>query len=224
MDVGYSDVVFERMKNAINNLEVDPEVIEMHSENSDKRQYTLKGTCLRDVLLKSFSDDIDTPEIDHSPHHLQDPSDPTYVSHDRLEHPSRLLEEESGHGGMFSDDMLIHSWAQRYKHRDPVVIEGDPCLNGLNSAQVRAVATMLSERISLIQGVRAVPLSFLPSALFAPASRDGKDSDHCRGSEIAEGLFHFTICFVVLSLSYFLEAFWSHLPYRCLYIYERSCG
>ena len=46
----------------------------------------------------------------------------------------------------------LQDWARRYQAPDPVAMKGDPELE-LNPTQVRAVATMLGQRISLIQGV-----------------------------------------------------------------------
>lgn len=58
-----------------------------------------------------------------------------------------------GAEGAFAENQLIQSWARRYQQENPVVMEGDPKLN-LNRPQIRAIATMLGERLSLIQGVR----------------------------------------------------------------------
>lgn len=52
----------------------------------------------------------------------------------------------------FEGDMRIKSWMERYSQDDPLVIEGDPEL-GLNQSQMKAVAMMLKERVSLVQGV-----------------------------------------------------------------------
>ncbi|CAD6887657.1 unnamed protein product [Tilletia laevis] len=52
----------------------------------------------------------------------------------------------------FDADCRIHSWARRYDRDDPIVIDGDPDLGGLNESQVRAVAMMLRNRVSLVQG------------------------------------------------------------------------
>ncbi|KAJ7058102.1 P-loop containing nucleoside triphosphate hydrolase protein [Mycena amicta] len=54
--------------------------------------------------------------------------------------------------GAFKDDQRIHSWAQRYSKPSPLVMEGDPPLEGLNGSQIRAVAMMIGERLSLVQG------------------------------------------------------------------------
>jgi hypothetical protein len=83
---------------------------------------------------------------------LQAADEFAYPPSDALEHKSRT---ESGlsDAGVFKDDIRIQSWARRYAEIDPVVVEGDPVLEGLNSTQLRAMALMIGQRISLIQGV-----------------------------------------------------------------------
>ncbi|KAG6328408.1 hypothetical protein ID866_10681 [Astraeus odoratus] len=141
IDVGLSNIVFERMRTAIARLNQDLTVQEGSASDS---QYILHGTHLRDVLLRSFSPGSRSL---HEP--LQAPDDVEYVPRDTLEHQSR---EGRDHGGAFKDDMRIQSWVQRYARRDPIRIDGDPHLHGLNPTQTRAVAMMLGERISLVQG------------------------------------------------------------------------
>ncbi|PWN26382.1 hypothetical protein BDZ90DRAFT_53710 [Jaminaea rosea] len=60
-------------------------------------------------------------------------------------------DERAPTGSMFEQDQLIRSWYTRYARPDPLVLDGDPDLR-LNPSQLRAVATMLANRISLIQG------------------------------------------------------------------------
>lgn len=52
---------------------------------------------------------------------------------------------------IFAADARIKSWYERYSRSDPIVVEGDPDLS-LNASQLKAVALMLSNRLSLIQG------------------------------------------------------------------------
>lgn len=61
-------------------------------------------------------------------------------------------------GGMFGDDMLIMSWCRRHLRKGTAFLpaEGDPDVK-LNESQKRAIALMLSRRLSLIQGVSQVP-------------------------------------------------------------------
>lgn len=147
MDLGTSAIAYQRMCEAINSFAFDPEKIEKDPfNNHEKKEYLLRGMQLRDVLLKSFS----VPkELQPETRHLQDPKEQHYVGRDKLEHESRL---DSQVAGAFSQDQLIQSWARRYRGPNPVVVEGDPVLEGLNSSQIRAVAMMIGERISLIQG------------------------------------------------------------------------
>jgi hypothetical protein len=147
MDYAYANINYERMRRAMILLDENPKTYEHHRDNEPgKKEYVLQGTQLRDVLLRSFSPD---ELAQHEPHHLQNPEEESYPAHEVLEHPSRL---NSG-GGAFSDDCRIRSWARRYAKDNPVVVEGDPVLEGLNASQVKAAATMIGERISLIQGV-----------------------------------------------------------------------
>lgn len=57
--------------------------------------------------------------------------------------------------GVLAQNELIASWTKRYRADDgrPAVrVEGDPIVP-LNQSQVRAIAMILSERLSLVQGV-----------------------------------------------------------------------
>ncbi len=54
--------------------------------------------------------------------------------------------------GIFSEDMRIKSWAARYMRPNPIAIDGDPSLEGMNNTQKRAIAMMIGERFSLVQG------------------------------------------------------------------------
>ncbi|KAH7924454.1 P-loop containing nucleoside triphosphate hydrolase protein [Leucogyrophana mollusca] len=145
LDVGRSNIVFDRMRTAISHFNHDPNAQEADSvHQTPDRQFILHGTHLRDVLLRSFSPSSSSL---HAP--LQAPDEVAYVPHETLEHQSR---EGRDHGGAFKDDMRIQSWARRYAEWDPIRIDGDPVLAGLNPTQVRAIAMMIGERISLVQG------------------------------------------------------------------------
>ncbi|KAK7441735.1 hypothetical protein VKT23_016398 [Stygiomarasmius scandens] len=169
LDVGQSQFTYDQMRKAIATFAQDPKVHDEQSfylpasplsDNSRKeafqKQYILQGTELRDVLLRSF-EPAEHPHV-HRP--LQDPDDTKYVESSVLDHESRKTMEISvpeevspmDSGGAFQDDMLIQSWARRYSSPDPVVVEGDPSLEGLNESQRRAMAMMIRERISLVQG------------------------------------------------------------------------
>lgn len=143
LDVGRSNIVFERMRTAVLHFNHDPAVLE--ADQTPDRQFVIQGTHLRDVLLRSFSP---ASASLHQP--LQAPDEVQYVSHETLEHQNR---DEREYGGAFKDDMRIQSWAQRHARTNPITMDGDPVLEGLNATQIRAVAMMIGERISLIQGV-----------------------------------------------------------------------
>lgn len=144
LDVGLSNLAFKRMREAIQALNQDP----VHQEeiSSETHQMILQGTHLRDVLLRSFSDQ---PEQHHNHVALQDPDDVAYGS-EALEHDARTPGERAG---AFKSNMLIQSWAKRHVLHPPLRVEGDPILEDMNTSQVRAMATMIGERFSLIQGV-----------------------------------------------------------------------
>ncbi|KAG2152811.1 P-loop containing nucleoside triphosphate hydrolase protein [Suillus clintonianus] len=146
LDIGRSNIVFIRMREAISRFNHDPQALEDRTQliSSPDNQFILHGTHLRDVLLRSFSPD--RPSL-HAP--LQPPDEVEYVPRGRLEHDSREVRE---HGGAFKEDMHIQSWARRYSQINPIIIDGDPVLEGLNATQIRAIAMMISERISLVQG------------------------------------------------------------------------
>ena len=131
------------MVTAISRLSHDVPAIEQAAGNGQK--YMLHGTHLRHTLLDSFSP---SSESTHSTP-LQRPDEVNYVSHETLDHGSRGPKDSKG---AFKEDMRIVSWAKRYMRPNSVRVEGDPCLP-LNASQVRAVATMIGESMSLIQGV-----------------------------------------------------------------------
>ena len=152
LDVGISDISFNRMRTAISHLHLDPLQQEC-APNASDRQIILQGTYLRDVLLRSFSKTTTS-----LPAPLQLPDEVDYP-HEALDHGSRMIGDNSG---AFRDDMRIMSWAKRYREIEPVRIEGDPDLIGLNPTQIRAIAMVIGERTSLVQGVNLSRLIVLP--------------------------------------------------------------
>jgi hypothetical protein len=170
LDVGRSNIIFDRMRTAISYF--NHNLVSLENSSASDRQLIFQGTHLRDVLLRSFSPAL---SLKHGP--LQAPDDVRYISHETLEHGSR---ETGDHGGAFKNDMRIQSWARRYSEVNPVRIDGDPVLSGLNATQTRAVAMMIGERISLVQGVGfGCPSPNKPDLSFA-ASRHRQDKDHYR--------------------------------------------
>ncbi|KAF9785941.1 P-loop containing nucleoside triphosphate hydrolase protein [Thelephora terrestris] len=142
LDLGQSNIAYERMNAAISCLSHDVPAIEQAV--GDGQKYMLHGTHLRHILLDSFSP---TSESTHSTP-LQRADEANYVSHETLDHGGRASAVSRG---VFKDDMRIMSWAKRYLRPNPVRVEGDPVLP-LNAPQVRAIATMIAEGMSLIQG------------------------------------------------------------------------
>ncbi|CAK5279145.1 unnamed protein product [Mycena citricolor] len=125
LDVGNSNIAHERQLEAVRNLNHDPQQLEEVPVSSD-REVILLGTHLRDVLLDTFQPGSEDEEMTSKP--------------------------VANAPGVFADDQRIHSWALRYAKPDPLVMEGDPPLTGLNETQIRAMALMIGKRLSLIQG------------------------------------------------------------------------
>jgi hypothetical protein len=150
LDVGRSNIAYERMRTAIAHLHHDPQQQEEADILTD-RQLILQGTHLRDVLLRTFDPSADP----HAHVPLQAADEVAYPTHEALEHKGTMASELSDMGA-FKDDIRIQSWARRYAELDPVVVEGDPVLEGLNSTQRRAIALMIGQRISLVQGVSSL--------------------------------------------------------------------
>jgi hypothetical protein len=144
LDLGKTNIAFERMRAAITHLHHDPSI------QAERPELILQGTYLRDILLKSFSSARTTEQGTAT---LQGPDDVHYPPHEKLDHGSRISGE---HEGIFRDDMRIRSWAKRYSMVNPLKIEGDPKLP-LNDTQIRATAMMIAERISLVHGVGLNP-------------------------------------------------------------------
>ncbi|KAF8627603.1 hypothetical protein AX17_006174 [Amanita inopinata Kibby_2008] len=148
LDVGISNLIYERMRTALSRFNQDVRSQEPKF-TANNRQTILQGTHLRDVFLKRFD-----PGHSNMPQALQAPDDVEYPSHQRLDHTETVGKGRSGYEqmGAFRDDMRIQSWARRYAEIDPVEIEGDPDLSKLNKTQIRALAMMVGQRISLVQG------------------------------------------------------------------------
>ena len=126
--------MYERMRAAVAHLRNDVQKLEDEIPRP-LTEHILQGTKVRDVILRSFKigykrgapaeEEVSTMNVNGS----------------------------AGTGGIFQQDQRIQSWAKRYSQYNPMVMEGDPPLVGLNASQVRAMATMIGERMSLIQGV-----------------------------------------------------------------------
>lgn len=145
VDLGLPKTTYLKMREAIKTFAHDPAVYEK-SDFFAGEQSMLIGTYLRDILLRSFSPSQGVVQK-HGP--LQSPDDTAYPDKKILEHPARTSGE---HSGAFTGDMFIHSWVKRHLRSSPLKVEGDPDLRGLNGSQVRAIALMIGERMSLVQG------------------------------------------------------------------------
>ncbi|RDB15707.1 Regulator of nonsense transcripts 1 [Hypsizygus marmoreus] len=163
LDVGRSNIIYEQMRDAISYLHHDPQQLE--------EQTILQGTHLRDVLLWTFEPSAEP----HTHNPLQAPDEVAYLPHGALEHEGKLA-----HGscdfGVFKDDVRIQTWASGYAEVEPVMVEGDLVLDGLNPTQTRAMTTIIGQRISLVQGVRFSLLCHIQSSSYAfPATWNWQD-------------------------------------------------
>jgi hypothetical protein len=172
------------MRDAITHLNNDPVALASPEESVPDRQVILQGTHLRDVLLRSFAP---AEEDRHAHTPLQDADDEAYVAHETLDHASRL---GGNTFGVFSQDMHIHSWAMRHSMMPPIKMDGDPVLEGFNETQVRAIALMIRERMSLVQGVSfffSLVVCMIVINKCPSASWDWKDKDNCRNNQASQG-------------------------------------
>ncbi|KAG8962067.1 hypothetical protein FRC05_005536 [Tulasnella sp. 425] len=128
LDLWSSDIAAQRMVEAVRSLNVDLASTNNAPNASESREPILQGTFLRDVLL-------------------QGPRDPSNEA--SSVEPQNLAITQPG---AFSDDRLIQSWAQRHIQASPITVPGDPILKDLNESQVKAMALMIGNKISLIQG------------------------------------------------------------------------
>ncbi|KAJ6542591.1 P-loop containing nucleoside triphosphate hydrolase protein [Mycena capillaripes] len=145
IDVGRSNIVYTRMRDAIGNLNHDPQQLEAAAMSAD-RELILQGTHLRDILLRS-SQPVAEEEVTEED--ALQPDSAAFVADEGLAQEESTVPDTHG---AFKDDQRIHSWAQRYSQPKPLVMEGDPPLDGLNATQIRAMAMMVGQRLSLIQG------------------------------------------------------------------------
>lgn len=146
LDLGRPNIMYERMRAAISHLDNDVTEVEGKDPN-EKTQYVLQGTHLRDVLLRSLSED-GSPSSSSAANEEGGENGETIRKAD-----ARTSLADFRNGGAFKFDQRIHSWARRYSQPNPIVLDGDPLLPNVNASQLRAMATMIGERVSLIQGV-----------------------------------------------------------------------
>jgi hypothetical protein len=127
--------------------EIDAILAGMDRARDKQLQTILNGTSTRDLLLRAFQSDYQTPEssIQLTPTPLPGDLKPTDV--DATPIPDHVTSGQ----GILARDQLIQSWAKRYRGPKALRVEGDPVIN-LNPSQLRSMAMTLSERISLVRG------------------------------------------------------------------------
>jgi hypothetical protein len=148
LDLGFCDVAYLRTLEAIKALNYNPEDQEAQSDSG--KEVILRGTYLRKELLQSRG----LPEI-------------ISIVEPIIGNPPGSPDNYSGAflDGAFAYDGQICDWAKRYSMPNPERKPGDPEIP-LNPTQVQAIAQMLRERISLVQGVSTV--SNHPTMLYQP--------------------------------------------------------
>ncbi|ORX35702.1 hypothetical protein BD324DRAFT_72477 [Kockovaella imperatae] len=134
-----------------------------------KRERALHGTALRHSLLRAFQERFVpyhasagampfTPSTDVLPVPEKNDSIGAEVvtSRSKIENANsthsilyRAPEPDESHLLYFNQQ--IQSWIRRHLRENPVRCEGDPRIS-LNPSQIRAIAMMLSKKLSLIQG------------------------------------------------------------------------
>ncbi|TFK20432.1 P-loop containing nucleoside triphosphate hydrolase protein [Coprinopsis marcescibilis] len=128
-------------------------------EEEVESEYALQGTYLRDVILKGFGaaregmgeaememlDDV--REVDDGIPFVDDDGVPIV---DEVGVSGEQVKQEPA--GAFAEDQRIQSWVKRYSLPVPLIMEGDMPLKDMNPSQVRAIASMIGNRVSLVQG------------------------------------------------------------------------
>lgn len=135
------------MRAALDHLHFDPE--QLAASSTREQEPILLGTNLRDLLLKRFKT--------KSPSTLESLDSTDFSGCDEIE----VVGDSGTTTSVLFDDQRLYSWAMRYQRAKPLVLDGDPEFD-LNESQVMAIACMLGNRLSLIQGV----IDFLSSRTF----------------------------------------------------------
>ncbi|KAL7421984.1 hypothetical protein Q5752_003756 [Cryptotrichosporon argae] len=181
LDLAYDTLVFERQFDALEALAHDPVALDaagyppVPKHDGDDvdaallrqlrarkpgAEHILLGTALRDVLLRRFQADFEPGAIVDTPTPAVAPALPSPTADVADMRPTdveataspRHLERDARDA--LAKNQLIQSWARRHavpQGTEPIVVEGDPVVP-LNASQKRAIAMMLSERLSLVQG------------------------------------------------------------------------
>lgn len=146
IDLGSSDIAFRRMKEAMNSFYFDPQK-QLEQELKSNSDIILRGTHLRDILLPD-STKFKIRTLEDSTEIL-----PSAGLSDLPVTLTRKKESKTqSFDGIFTSDHRLASWCKRYSRSNPIVIDGDPDFSGLNASQQKAIAMMVSEKLSLVQG------------------------------------------------------------------------
>lgn len=101
LDLGQSNIVYERMCHAVTQMHQDPRILEEDNSNPDG-ELVLLGTHMRDVILHSFS----LSGSVYEPKPFQAADDASYAAHEMLDHPAQIGAENRG---IFRDDVRLPS-------------------------------------------------------------------------------------------------------------------
>lgn len=138
----------------IDEPEIDSILNDLDSARNKQIQTILNGNSTRDLLLRAFQTDYQTPESSANLALVPIVPESTTMKASDIDAtpiPTPTTHARSMSQGILARDQLIQSWAKRYRRPRALRIEGDPVIN-LNPSQLRAMAMMLNERISLVQG------------------------------------------------------------------------
>lgn len=148
-----SDIATQRMLAAVDMMNGDLD--ELEASSSSTNEMILQGTRLRRELLASFyTAPSEVLKEGQEARHGEAEDQETRHSEDEGEGEgeSEVVQAPISQRGIFANDQMIQSWATRYQKSSPLVMEGDPSID-LNESQVMAMAMMIGNPLSLVQGV-----------------------------------------------------------------------
>jgi hypothetical protein len=149
--------------------------------NKKDEEYILSGTNLSDKFLRAFQEDYvpyQAAAAYSSPNagaHAMIPPVAELRASDVDAIPLPPHHTDRGET-LLARDQLVQSWTKRYRCEtggEPLRMEGDPDVR-LNPSQMRAMAMMLSERLSLVQGVSVLNQNDLLSLTLLQPPGTGK--------------------------------------------------
>lgn len=143
---------------------IDGVLAQMDQIKNKVDQTILNGTSIRDILLRAFQTDYlplsssaeteTETEVDTDRILTGIPVIPEATAMKPTDIDATPLPTPHAHSaprGVLARDQMIQSWTRRYRSSQALEVEGDPIIP-LNQSQLRAIAMMLSERVSLVQG------------------------------------------------------------------------